>query len=175
MNKLTIIIMTVGLLCSGAIIAVDKYFPSEVIEAEVTEVANRLAKYDEEYKIGDLVQIGGYDITIHSAEYLTNISDSIIQAKPDYAFYNIEATIKNNTDQVVDGRVLFATKLYVENTFYDIEYNPPILDNTLKQSVNPGEEISGNIVFQIPKEVESIKLIYMSTVWDYRKVIRLDQ
>lgn len=175
MNKLTIVIVVVGLLCSGAILAVDQYFPSEAIEAEITEAANRLAKYDQEYEIGDLVKIGGYDITIHSAEYLTHMSDSIIQPKPEYAFYNIEATIQNNTDQVVDGRVLFATKLYVEDTFYDIEYNPPVLENTLKKSIVPGEEVSGNIIFQIPKEAESIELVYMSTVWDYRKIINLDK
>lgn len=175
MNKLTTVIITVGVLCSAAIIAVDKYFPNEAIEVEITEVAKQLAKYDQEYRIGDLVQIGGYDITVHRAEYLTTMNNPIIQAKPGYAFYNIEATIKNNTNQVVDGRILFATKLYVDDTFYDIEYNPPILENTLKQPIASGEEVTGNIIFQIPKDAESRELIYMSTVWDYRKIINLDK
>lgn len=175
MKRLANIIVIVGIVCSIAIIGIDQIYKNLDSNKSIIEVANKLAKYDKIYNIGDKVKVAKYEVQVHSTAYLDDTEDIGMKADKRYRFYKVDATVANNTDSPIEGSMLFATKLYVEGIFYDIEYTSPAAKKSLEQSILPGESLRGSIIFQIPEDSTDIKLIYMSTVWDYRIVIDLDK
>jgi hypothetical protein len=115
------------------------------------------------YKIGDTVRVGEFQYIVNKVSTSTGLGDVAdgIGAKPNGIFYVVNVTVKNldNTASTVDD-TLFKLKdgsnEYSASTEGDIYGNQN--NNFFLQQLNPNVSLTGNVVFDMPKDAKGFSL-----------------
>lgn len=124
------------------------------------------------YHPGDVVKFGDFEISYISAKkYKSN--NEFIKPKSGYKYVKFKFLFKNTGDT---DNYPGSFGCYVNNKKYDQEYLDGSDESFLLQEVSGGREISGSIIYEVPKEakMKDIELEYENnSIWSDKKIIFL--
>jgi hypothetical protein len=113
------------------------------------------------FKVGDEVQAGNLSFKVNSVKKADQVGDDVMNKKADGVFLIVNVTVKNNDKEArtIDTNLF---KLVSGSTSYNASAEADMYANKdnsffLKQ-LNPGVSTTGNIVFDIPKDMKGEKL-----------------
>lgn len=128
--------------------------------AEAAETAEAPAVY----AVGDTVSIGGFDVTVNSTEFISEIAQSKYHGfKPDEGnvYLSVSMTVKNTATEAQTFAPIVSTRKESIKAIYDSSYefsgvNLLGYDEDIHDShLNPLSSTTGKYVFSVAEEVET--------------------
>jgi hypothetical protein len=135
-----------------------------------------LAKQQEIYQVGDLIEISDLVIQVLGVSYPTGTE--VIRPKEGYKFVAVDVQVENQGSSVQE--VTSVVQMYLKDdtgqkyTFH-LGAQSVIGGGLPDDELSPGERIRGQIGFQVPQNVKSLIFVFDAEIFGFGKVfISLD-
>jgi hypothetical protein len=141
--------------------------PRETQRSKETQPAKKVAQAG----IGDPVTDGPLRFTVKSVRCgVTRIGDAYLNKKPQGQFCLVSIKVKNVSNQptTFDGDNQTMINRQGQEFSSNVEAGLYLEDaNTFLEEINPGNQLTGTIVFDVPKKTKPAKLLLKSGVWGF--------
>lgn len=131
-------------------------------DSKSTAASSTKAESKKEYKIGDTVKVGDMQYKVEKTSTTKKVGPTDLQDTANGIFFVIDLKIKNNGNESVTVDSSFfnlklGSKTYKADADASMDANQKedgSIDNSFfLQDLNPGSEMSGKVVFDIPEDV----------------------
>ena len=120
------------------------------------------------FNVGDVVETENMRITFISAkEYESD--NQFLQAKDGYTYWEFSFKFENISDHDQSVSSMINWECYADNSKCDQSWIGD--DNGLDATLSKGRETQGTVMFEVPKDANSIELEYDVNFWKEDKII----
>ncbi|MDI6600340.1 MAG: DUF4352 domain-containing protein [Thermoanaerobacteraceae bacterium] len=155
--------------------------PEKVSDAGAATNQTEGVKKDEEkapavetFKIGDVISIGDYVLTVNSTR--TSNGNDFLKPDEGNTWYIIDATVENKSDKPVNvSSLLMFTLSDGEGYSYDQAFGADT-KGSLDGELAPGRKMRGELAYEIPESAGGLELIFDADVWGSgQAIVKLDR
>lgn len=172
-----VIIVLIIIIAGGAAGSANKD-PKKVGETGSAgdEIAEQVASDAEKtFKVGDVISIDDQEMTINSVERDWKTRNEYIKAKDGKEYVRLNVTLKNNSNDKIS---YYSSYWTMEDSDGAIENSTIVVgdDDTLSYGeLAAGGKKSGNLIFEMPKGANGLKVHYKPSFWsgDREAIIEL--
>lgn len=142
--------------------------PQKVDEVKTSKEEQTEKEVSNVFNVGDVVETENMRITFISAkEYESD--NQFLQPKDGYTYWEFSFKFENISDHDQSVSSMLNWECYADNSKCDQSWIGD--DNGLDATLSKGRETQGTVMFEVPKDANSIELEYDVNFWKEDKII----